>query len=129
MSTTIQPVLETLTRLSDCSTLLREAGFDVKVSEDSIFGTIKHEDFSKYVGKNHFTPYFRDFFLGTTASGAWYATSSIHGDMRHYRCRTVWKDNSILNIFAHDKDPLEAVKKFLILWQNKTYNLPHQIVK
>ena len=125
----VQPFLNLLTNLSDCVTLLREAGFEVNVNEDHIFGTIKPEDFSKYVGKNHFTPYFRDFYLGTTVSGAWYATSSIQGDMRFYRRRTVYKDHSILNIFAHDKDPLVAVKMFLHLWQNKTYNIPHQIVK
>ena len=115
--------------LTEALTLLKTAGFNAEISDNCIHGTIPHENFDKekYVGKHHFKPEKRDVFLGISKY-AWYVTSHIKGVRRRYRCRTEY-DSQILNIFAYDENPVEAVKKFLHLWQNKTYNLPHQIVK
>lgn len=108
--------------LSDAANLLTEAGFKCATQPDSpsIWGTIEPESYN--VGKHHFTALFRDVFVGE-AVGGWYATSTIHGDMRFYRCRTVYEGHQILNVFGHGKTPVDAVNMFLTNYKNKRYNI------
>lgn len=60
---------------------------------------------------DHFTPSFRDFFIGK-AKGGYYATSHIHGTMRRYRCRQTYKA-TVGNVFGYGKTELAALRDFL----------------
>ena len=93
--------------------MLEKAGFDMKpagVTFDD-WGKIAPEPYD--VGKDHFTPEFRDVYIGGTFDNRFYVTSHIYGEYRKYRCRRKNSGFSIGNIFGKGKTKEEAVKNFL----------------
>ncbi len=100
--------------------LLQAAGFHFFPEHGDDFATIKPEPFN--VGKNHFFPHFRDFYLGK-AVGGFYCTSHIHGDFRKYRCKTVQYNFELGNIFGKGVTEDEAVKNFLENFKGMFYNV------
>ena len=94
---------------------LEKAGFTVLhefMREPLITGihaTTAPEPFN--VSPHHFTPAKRHIFVGK-AKGGYYATSSIHGIMRRYRCR---RSDAVRvgNVFGKGRTELAAVRDFL----------------
>jgi len=74
-----------------------------------IHATTAPEPFN--VSPDHFTPAERHVFVGK-AKGGHYATSSIHGIMRRYRCR---RSDAVQvgNVFGKGRTELAAVRDFL----------------
>ncbi len=100
---------------------LERAGFQMM---NGSFGTTPAEPYP--VGKNHFTPRWRDVYIGrchwSGGGFGYYITSHIYGTMRRYRCCLSY-DAHIANIFASGKTRREAVRSFLRNFESKTYNL------
>ena len=94
---------------------LKKLGFDMS---HETWGTIEAEPYD--VGKNHFTPRWRDVFLGKCLNG-YYVTSHIKGMMRHYRCRQAYEVD-IGNIFGGGATLKEAFDKWEANFRNKVYN-------
>jgi hypothetical protein len=87
-------------------------------------GTIDAEDYD--VGKDHFTPKFRDVYHSGETSGRegkfHYVTSSIHGTMRPYRAKNSF-ETSVGNIFGSGKTAEEALSNFSANFKKKKYNV------
>lgn len=63
---------------------------------------------------HHFTPAFRDLFVGEAVFG-FYCTSHMIGELRLFRQRKVNTDKSasVRNVFGHGKTQLDAVQMFV----------------
>ena len=87
-------------------------------------GTMEPEEYD--VGKDHFTPRFRDVFHSGETSGSegkfHYVTSSIHGKMRPYKAQHSF-DTTVGNIFGSGKTAEEAISNFSENLKNKKYNI------
>jgi hypothetical protein len=77
------------------------------------------------IKNNHWQPRYRDVFIAFDYPiGGPYITSSIWGKFRRKRARLYnAHDCEIANIFASGKDLPEAVKNFVIAFNNKDYNV------
>lgn len=66
------------------------------------------------VGKNHFSPTFRDVFIGETFNHKFYVTSHVHGKYRGYRWRLYNTfDADLANIFGMGETAQKAVQDFI----------------
>jgi hypothetical protein len=97
---------------------LTRLGFKM-VRSPGTWGSKPPEPYS--VGKNHFSPYFRDVFIGETRTG-FYVSSNIVGKMRRYRCRR-WDGAKVGNIFGGGITLDAAIKEFIENFVSKTYNI------
>jgi len=52
----------------------------------------------------------------STTKSFWYITSNIVGDFRGYKCRTVYHNHQVGNVFGSGTTLEDAVKKFVIAY-------------
>lgn len=84
----------------------------------------EREAMVNYFFPDHFAPEsYRTSGLMSHWQGGWYMTSDVGGEWRKYRGRRVYEIDAG-NIFAHDADPVQCVRKWIENYNTLTYNRP-----